>query len=125
MNDAVHIHQRKKDRCIGCVVDAGEQLASLKRETSEQSVMLKDINTTVSAINRALVGDLEKQGLIGRVDAQIKEISKDVSDLKAWKKKSEDAMRALTWRLAGYGIAFIVLIVIAVEIYIKTHGGKI
>ena len=125
MTEPVHIHQRENDRCIGCVVDAGEQLAALKRETSEQSATLKVINTTVSAINRALVGDLEKQGLIGRVDAQIKEISKDVADLKAWKKKSEDAMRALTWRLAGYGIALIELIGIAVEIYIKAHGGKI
>ena len=125
MTDPVHIHRRENDRCDDCVVDAGEQLAALKRETSEQSVMLKDINTTVSAINRALVGDLEKQGLIGRVDAQIKEILKDVADLKAWKKNSESAMRALTWRLAGYGIAFIVLIGIAVEIYIKAHGGKI
>jgi hypothetical protein len=141
MNEPDHTHHRNEDRprCTDCVVDAGKQLtelkketadhsgllSALKRETSEQSETLKTISTTVGKINDALVGDYEKQGLIGRVDAQIKALANDILDLKTWKKKSEDAMKSLTWRIVGYGIAFIGILISAVVIYVQLNKGKI
>jgi ferredoxin-fold anticodon binding domain-containing protein len=71
------------------------------------------------------VGDYEKQGLIGRVDAQIKALANDILDLKTWKKKSEDTMKSLTWRIVGYSIAFIGILISAVVIYVQLNKGKI
>jgi hypothetical protein len=119
METPEHTHHRDTDRCPDCVVDAGPQLAALKKETSEQSEVLKKINETVSNINVALVGDLQTQGLIGRVAKQISDLEKDISDLKKWREKTEKATRDLVGRVVAYGVVAIGIMITAAYVIIK------
>lgn len=111
----------KSGRCDGCVVDAGAQLAALNKETSEQSKVLKKINETVSDINLALVGDLQTQGLIGRVAKQVSDLEKDIADLKKWREKTEKDARDLVGRIVAYGSVAIGILVTAAYMVMKGH----
>jgi hypothetical protein len=110
---------RRADRCPDCVTDAGAQLSALKAETAAQSKMLVEISDTVTNINVALIGDLQKQELIGRVDKQLSELKLDVDMLKAWREETKKGARDLAGRVVAYGLVAIGILVTAAYMFIK------
>lgn len=57
---------------------------TLREENREQGQMLARVETAVLKINETLIGTFDRQGMIGRVDGQIKDILREVTEIKSW-----------------------------------------
>lgn len=98
MNEKQHDHEQDepckyhKSMCDSLVKFAAH-IKDLREENAVMSKTLHEVATTVRAINETLIGTLEKQGMIGRVDKQYSDMVRELNDLKTWK---QDIMQ---WKL--------------------------
>jgi hypothetical protein len=66
-----------------------------------QNTAIARIEKIVTQINEALIGTLEKQGLIGRIDTEIKSLQRDVNELMEWKDQAQSAIRSIIFKVIG------------------------
>ena len=80
----------------------------LVRYNQEHSDSMKELRAGIEEIKDALIGTLEKQGLIGRVSADTVKIEGQLNLLEIWKEEKESELKALGKRLVGFigGVVF-------------------
>jgi hypothetical protein len=74
---------------------------SVVKTNEEHNKAIARVEKIVLQINDALIGTLEKQGLIGRVDAEIKELQRDVRELKDWQDQTQQDIRSVVIKIIG------------------------
>jgi hypothetical protein len=87
-------------------------------DTNEkQNQAIGRVEKIVTQINDALIGTLDKQGLIGRVASTNDKMQRDIDDLLEWKGRVQGTLQTVTVKLIGSaGAAIIGGAVVAVAV---------
>lgn len=92
----------------------------LRDEMAIQSRVLLRVESAVAAINTALIGTLDKQGLIGRVDKQISDLQKDLKEVQQRQDEIETLKNSIIWTVVKIGIGALALVVGAAWAIVKS-----
>jgi hypothetical protein len=123
ITEPVHTHTRSTDRCSDCVPDAGKQIDDLRKETTEQSRIMERVEIAVTKISETLIGTYDKQGMIGRVDAQIERLANKIRDLEEWKDGVEVMKKNIIGKIVVIGGAAILFVFGAAWVILKSTAG--
>jgi DNA polymerase III alpha subunit len=85
-----------------------EFVKSVVATNESQNQAIARVEKVVNQINDALIGTLDKQGLIGRVASERDKMLRDIDDLMEWKSKMQGALQTVTVKLIGVGGAAII-----------------
>lgn len=81
---------------------------SVVTTNEKQNQAIARVEKVVNQINDALVGTLDRQGLIGRVATTDDKMQSDIDDLMEWKAKVQGSLQTITVKLIGFGGAAII-----------------
>ncbi len=78
------------------------------RGNQEHADSMRELRAGIAEIRDALIGTLEKQGLIGRVSADTVMIKGQLNIIEAWKEEKESELKSLGKKLIGFvgGVIF-------------------